>query len=121
MSMTLYCNPSIGKSLQLWFGDASSSLFKERIVADTQADDVLAAIAELTQQQPLDHIVVVNKAESFTFIRIVVTICNMLRLARGVQLHNLAEPLEHWSNVLSVLESTDKYLSPHYSKPPNIT
>lgn len=121
MSTILYCNPSQNNQLQLWFGDGASNTPVEHIVESTQADTLLQSIVNSINNQPIDHIVVVNQARSFTFVRIVVTICNTLHYATGASLHSLEEPVGQWSDLQSVIGSDSHYIIPHYSQPPNIS
>lgn len=121
MSNVLYCNPAQNDQLELWFGNIHTRDVTERIIQSTQADTLLKSITDLTKGQRIDHIVVVNQARSFTFIRIIVTICNTLSYATGATIHSVDEPIDQIEDVQAILEINSQYIIPYYSQPPNIS
>lgn len=121
MSNVLYCNPAQNDQLELWFANIQTRDVTERIIQSTQADTLLKSIADLTEGRPINHIIVVNQARSFTFIRIIVTICNTLSYATGATLHSINEPVGQIEDVQAILETKSQYIIPYYSQLPNIS
>lgn len=121
MASIVYCNPNHAGELQVWFGDSASTNYTEHIIQDTQADMLLQAIAECMDKQHSDHIIVVNRAATFTFIRIVATICNTLAYATGASIHSLDQPVKHWPDLSTIAQTPSQYIIPHYAKPPTIS
>ncbi len=121
MSNVLYCNPAQNDYLQLWFSDLKTGEVTEKIVESTQADTLLKSIVDIVREQPIHHIVVVNRARSFTFIRIVVTICNTLSYAMGATLHTVDQPVGEVKDLVPILDTQSRYIIPYYSQPPNIS
>ena len=116
-ALVLYCNPAQNDVLQLWLGQSAANSPQEHIAHNTQADNVLKEISMLLNGRSPDVIVVVNQARSFTFVRIVATICNTLAFATGAKLYTLDQPVEKWVDISSVLGSPQKFIIPRYSKP----
>lgn len=121
MPNILYCNPAQNDHLELWFGDIDTGVVTERIIKSTQADTLLKSITDITQGQPINHIVVVNQARSFTFIRIIVTICNTLGYATGATMHSVGKPVSQIEDIQAILQTKSQYIIPYYSQPPNIS
>ena len=96
MISTLYCDPSQPNHVLLRYGSTVRDLSKPK------ANELLAAMVELIDGQPLDAISLVNKAESFTLIRVLATIANALAYSKKIKLYSDTELV---SQIL-----------PHYSK-----
>lgn len=103
MTHTLYCDPSSPQELVLRYDDDTLKIPQPR------ADQVLAAIDQFIQDKPIDRLVVVNQAVSFTFLRVVITIFNTLAFSKNIPLYSTGatQPVS--------------YLMPHYSAEPHIT
>lgn len=121
MPNVLYCNPAQNDQLELWFGDVHTGNVTERIIQSTQADTLLKSIADITEGKPINHIIIVNQARSFTFIRIIVTICNTLSYATGATIHSVNEALGQIEDIQAILQTKSQYIIPYYSQPPNIS
>ncbi|MDP3970883.1 MAG: hypothetical protein Q8P90_04225 [bacterium] len=120
-SQTLYCNPSQKDKLILTFGDFSTGEVKQEEMQKPKTEHVLEVINSLVQDYPLDNIVVVNQAESFTLIRILVTICNTLAYCKKAKLYVLPSALSAPVDILAQMREPVEYIIPHYSKAPNIS
>lgn len=83
-------------------------------VPKPNADELLRAMTELIGTEPIDGIVVVNQAQSFTLIRVVATIANALAYSLQVPLYSVASSA-------APLEQPVAQIEPHYSAAPNIT
>ncbi len=103
MTHRLYCDPSSVHEFVLRY-DA-----KEYRGPQPRADQILKLIDDVVQQQPIDELVIVNRAHAFTILRVVVTIVNALAFSQKI-------PLAEVGNTTNVT-----YLKPHYSAPPKIT
>lgn len=93
---TLYCDPSQPNHVLLRYGSAVRDLSKPK------ANELLAAMVELIDQQPIEAIALVNKAESFTLIRVLATIANALAYSKKIKLYSDTELVHQ--------------IIPHYSK-----
>lgn len=102
------CDPSLPHQVLLHCGEASGSLPKPN------ADELLRAMVDLIGTEPIDGIVVVNQAQSFTLIRVVATIANALAYSLNVPLYSIA-------HAKAPLEQPVARIEPHYSAAPNIT
>lgn len=121
MPNVLYCNPAQNDQLELWFGNIQTGDVTKQIIQSTQADTLLKSITDITEGKSINHIVVVNQARSFTFIRIIVTICNTLSYATGATIHSVNEAIGQIEDVQTILETKSQYIIPYYSQPPNIS
>ncbi len=118
----LYCNPSQdSRGLELWFGASDGFNIRSAAHADVQSEQMLGYIRDILEGDIPAHIIVVNKAESFTAIRILITICNTMAYTWNCALHTIAEPIVDMKEVGESLQETAQYITPHYSKAPNIS
>lgn len=83
----LICDPSLPHRLLLRYGDAVVDLHQP------QANTILQAMVELVGDGDWDGIQLVNKAESFTLIRVLATIANALAYSKGLQLYDGDQPV----------------------------
>lgn len=117
MTYTLICDPSHGQQLHLILHDETDQVLHELTIETPRGDQVLPAIAEFLNHERVtqkpSQIVVVNQAESFTFIRIVATVCNTLAYTSGMQLFTV--------HTLGEKPVACQYIVPHYSAEPNIS
>lgn len=99
----LYCDPSLPQELVLRYDN------QEQRVPQPRADQILSIIHHFIQDQPVDQLVVVNQAQSFTFLRVIITIFNTLAFSRNISLYSAdaTEPVA--------------FLIPRYSAEPHIT
>lgn len=111
---TLYCDPSHGKQLRLILQDAAGKRLKEHVAEVPRADCILSTIAQFVQPSTqLERLVVVNQAESFTFIRIVATVCNALVFTSGASL---------WTaKALDAEPRACAFIIPRYNAAPHIS
>ena len=93
----LYCDPSHRNHVILRYGDQVQDLHQPK------AEELLRAIVELTDQQPVEGISLVNRSDSFTLIRVLATIANALAYSC------------HWK--LYDGDTLVTQLQPQYSKP----
>lgn len=118
----LYCNPSAGqRTLELWLGSSNGATVRSAEYDDLQAEDVLQSISTLLDDYIPSHIVIVNTAQSFTAIRILITICNTMALAWGCRLHETNQPVESMEEIRNHLVGQQRYLTPRYTHEPNIS
>lgn len=108
----LYCDPSQPNHVLLRCGEVTLNLAKPH------ADELLRAMTQVIEQvqptTPVEGIVVVNKAESFTLIRVVATIANALAYSLKLKLYSI--PTSE-----STLGEPVLVVDPAYSRAPNIT
>lgn len=119
MSYTLYCDPSQGTQLHLILKDQSDQVLHEIATDTPRGDQILKTITTFIEEIPstsamtIDRIIVVNQAESFTFIRIVATVCNTLAFTTGARLFTVQQ--------LDDQPQLCDFIIPHYNAEPSIS
>lgn len=117
---TLYCDPSDGRRVTFIYGQCPGEVIREQTLEAPRAEVLLSAMDALVQGGPLEQLVLVNRADSFTLIRVLVTLYNTLAYSKQVPLYELTAPVV-WSDVASQIQTSEVLLKPHYSGQPNIT
>lgn len=102
---TLYCDPSQTNQVLFRFNTV------EKIATQTQSDQLLKTIHELVGEEPIEKLVLVNQAESFTLVRILVAIFNALSYSLHIPLYEAGKESE----------PAGGFLTPQYQAEPNIT
>lgn len=102
------------------FGCCPGAMLRERDLDAPQAELLLATMHELVSDDPLEQLVLVNQATSFTLIRVLVTLYNALAFSKQLPLYELAAPVA-WPELAPALHTRQPLLQPRYSANPNIT
>lgn len=113
----LYCDPSTPQELLLWYNN------QEQRLTHPKSENILLEITKLIKHESIEAIVVVNRAQSFTLIRILVAICNTLAYTQKVALYEISEPIVDFSELSSIISTQQSIesLTPYYSQAPNIS
>ena len=117
----LYCNPSENNVVHLTWLGSDGEILGESSHDFPRSEEILAAIDALTNGVAPDTIVCVNKAESFTLVRILATIYNSFRVAQGTRLIALEEPLPDGAMAVQCASPEVAMIVPQYSRLPNIS
>lgn len=117
---SLYCDPSQRWNVVMRFGQCPGECMRSRTLPAPSADALLKEIHTLVADDPLEQLILVNSAHSFTLIRVLVTLYNALAFANDIQLFELPRPVE-WHNLPSHLHTSHALLVPRYAHAPNIT
>lgn len=102
------------------FGQCPGAIIRRAVVEAPRSEQLLQHIDELIAGDPLDQLVLVNRSDSFTMIRVLVTLFNALAYSRQLKLYQLSEPVE-WAQLAGALNTSHTALQPHYSGEPRIT
>lgn len=105
--MILYCDPSIERTVRLRYGA------REQVLTNPPAEILLQIMTQLVDEH-WEGIAIINRATSFTLIRLLVAICNALAYSKSLKLYSIISST-------APLPKPVAWLVPHYQKPPNIT
>ncbi|MFA6474808.1 MAG: hypothetical protein WCV88_01240 [Patescibacteria group bacterium] len=98
----LECDPSQLNHVILTYRQADK-LIRQKVLEQSKADHLLAEISQFLGADPIEALVLVNQAQSFTLIRVLATIFNALAYSKNLQLFDGQTPV--------------KQLQPTYSQP----
>ncbi|MFA5995043.1 MAG: hypothetical protein WCW27_02305 [Patescibacteria group bacterium] len=117
----LYCNPATNNQVEFWFGVPNNlANAKQIMLKQPRIDQLLLVLHTIIQHQPIQHIILVNQAKSFSLIRCLVVIFNALTYSQACQLTEITQPLSDKQQLVG-LPGRVGYITPHYSALPNIT
>lgn len=121
----LYCDPSQSSAtaravVEFVYGECPGEPVRRVSLNDPRSETLLQAIHELVGQDLVDALVLVNRAQSFTLIRILATLYNALAYSRGWALYEVAAA-QPFTDLVNQIGQAKIRLAPHYLKAPNIT
>lgn len=122
----LYCDPSqtnltTRSVVELSYGECPGEALRHITLNDPRSETLLQAMAELVGSDELHALVLVNRAQSFTLIRVLATLYNALAYSRKLVLYELTQSQPFFDLAAALGHQTQSQITPHYIKAPNIT